>query len=168
MVEAFAWRTTNPCLVSPGRIRVAVPPTIDQSWFDNEVSSLRKETRARPLLARINDTVGEKVSNAFSSMITFYIVAILVLVPLIWQRPQGIVGWMQYAIAVVFQGTALPILGYVARKAGESQDKLLGDTHEKVIEELKLIKQELGLAKQERQDLQVLVKQLREHRPDNR
>jgi hypothetical protein len=147
---------------------VAVPPTIDQSWCNNEVASLRKETRARPLLARINDAVGEKVSNAFSSMITFYIVAILVLVPLIWQRPQGIVGWMQYAIAVVFQGTALPILGYVARKAGETQDKLLGDTHEKVIEELKLIKEELGLAKQERQDLQVLVKQLRQHRPDNR
>jgi hypothetical protein len=131
------------------------------------VASLRKETRARPRLARINDRVGEMISNAFSSMITFYIVAILVLVPLIWQRPQGIVGWMQYAIAVVFQGTALPILGYVARKAGETQDRLLGDTHEKVIEELKLIKEELGLAKQERQDLQVLVKQLRQHPPGN-
>ena len=79
---------------------------------------------------------------------SLYIITALVLAPLAFQRPQGLVGWMQYAISVLFQGAALPVLGYVARRAGENQERVLNETHATVIEELALIKEELALARE--------------------
>lgn len=90
----------------------------------------------------------------------FYIISALVIAPLIWQRPQGLVPWMQYAIAVFFQGTALPVLGYVSRRAGENQERVLNETHDTVMEELALIKEELGLAREERDKLKTLLAEL--------
>jgi hypothetical protein len=51
-------------------------------------------------------------------------------------------------------------LGYVARKSGESQEKVLKETHDTVMEELALIKEELRLAKEERNALIELVSEL--------
>jgi dolichyl-phosphate-mannose--protein O-mannosyl transferase len=121
---------------------------------------MRNEGGSKSYLGQINQWLGDRISYALSTMGMFYVVALLVLVPLIWQRPQGLVGWMQYVIAVFFQGTALPVLGYVARKSGESQEKMLKETHDTVMEELVLIKEELRLASEERNALTALFEEL--------
>ncbi len=109
---------------------------------------------------RFNDWLGDKLAYGLSTMGMFYAVSLLVVVPLVWQRPQGLVGWMQYGISVFFQGAALPVLGYVSRRAGEDQEKLLLETHDTVMEELTLIKQELALAAEERDSLKELIAEL--------
>lgn len=109
---------------------------------------------------RINEWIGDTISYWLSTMAMFYIVSLLVIAPLFWQRPQGIVGWMQYAISVFFQGAALPVLGYVSRKAGERQERVLNETHDAVMEELAMIKEELRLAREERAALTALVQEL--------
>lgn len=113
-------------------------------------------------MKRFNEWLGDRISHGLSTMAAFYIVSVLVLVPLAWQRPQGLVGWMQYTISVFFQGAALPVLGYVARVSGEKQERLLNETHDAVMEELKIVKVELELAKEERQALRELVEELKQ------
>lgn len=113
-------------------------------------------------MKRFNDWLGDKISYWLSTMTMFYIVALLVLAPLLWQRPNGLVGWMQYAIAVFFQGAALPVLGYVARVAGERQERVLTETHDAVMEELSIVKDELRIATEDRQALRALIEDMHE------
>lgn len=112
------------------------------------------------IFKRFNEWLGDKISYWLSTMAMFYIVSLLVIAPLAWQVPQGVVGWMQYAISVFFQGAALPVLGYVARKSGESQERVLKETHDAVMEELSLVKEELRLAREERNLLRQLVEEM--------
>ena len=110
-----------------------------------------------------NDWLGGKLAFWLSSMAMFYIITAMVMVPLFFQRPEGLVGWMQYAISVFFQGAALPILGYVASKAGDKQERVLNETHDTVMEELILIKEDLELAREQRIELEALMTELCEN-----
>lgn len=114
-------------------------------------------------MRRFNDWLGDKISYGLSTMAMFYFVSLLVLAPLLWQHPQGMVGWMQYAISVFFQGAALPVLGYVARISGERQERVLNETHSAVMEELAIVKEELQLAREEREELLKVVEELHRH-----
>jgi hypothetical protein len=77
-----------------------------------------------------------------------------------FQHPNDLVGWVQYVVQSIFQGVALPILGYVSMKAGENQERLLNETHDTVMKELELVKEELQLAKEERAEVQKLIEEL--------
>jgi hypothetical protein len=89
---------------------------------------------------KINDWLANHLSIWLSTMAMFYGVAFLVIAPLFFQKPANLVGWMQYIIAVFFQGVALPVLGYTAKKSGDIQAKLLKETHDTVMSELDSIK----------------------------
>ena len=91
-------------------------------------------------MKKFNDWLGERLSIILSSMFIFYVIFILVTTLLFFDKPGTLVDWMHYTIAVFFQGAALPVLGYTARKAGEVQNKLLNETHDAVMDELKAIK----------------------------
>lgn len=117
-------------------------------------------------MGRFNDWVGDRISFWLSTMAAFWIVTAFVLIPLIWQRPEGLIGWVQFLIQSLFQGSALPVLGYVSRKAGESQEKILNETHDTVMEELDMIKDELALAREERDELKILLAELHAKIPD--
>ncbi|HZK55832.1 MAG TPA: hypothetical protein VFC84_16820 [Desulfosporosinus sp.] len=117
-------------------------------------------------MKQFNDWLGERLSYWLSTMAMFYIITGMVLVPLLFQRPQGLVGWMQYAISVFFQGAALPVLGYVARRAGEGQERVLNETHDAVMEQLILIKEDLELAREQRDELEALMTELRVKSPN--
>jgi len=113
------------------------------------------------ILKRFNDWLGDKLAHWLCTMAMFYIITAMVMVPLFFQRPVGLVGWMQYAISVFFQGAALPVLGYVANRAGEKQERVLNETHDTVMEELTLIKEDLALAREQRDELEALMTELR-------
>jgi hypothetical protein len=102
---------------------------------------------------KINDSIVDKLAYGLSTMAMFYGVAFLVIAPLFFQRPANLVGWMQYLISVFFQGVALPVLGYVSRKAGEKQEKLLQETHDAVMKELAFIKEQHLFEKEDRKYL---------------
>lgn len=112
------------------------------------------------MFKNFNDWLAERLSVWLSTMAMFYGVAFLVMLPLIWQRPTGMVGWSQYAISVFFQGVALPVLGFVARKEGDRNNRLLSETHDTVMNELVMIRDALKLATEERDELRQIITKL--------
>ncbi|MGC4378665.1 hypothetical protein WD019_17345 [Fictibacillus sp. Mic-4] len=114
------------------------------------------------MIRRINACIGDKLAYWLSTMACFYVVAALVIIPLFFQHPDTLVGWVQYIVQSIFQGVALPVLGYVARIAGENQEKIINETHDAVMEELTLVKEELALAREHRDALQKLAEELKQ------
>ena len=110
--------------------------------------------------AKTTDWLGDKLAKYLSTMECFYLVTLLVIIPLFFQQPTGI-GWVQYLVTVFFQGVALPLLGYVSWKGGEKTDKTIKETHDVVMEELVFIKEELRLAKEERDNLNKIISDLK-------
>jgi len=86
----------------------------------------------------INDYLAERLSYILSIMITFWIVFALVIIPLFYGAPTTVVSWAQYLCSVVFQGIALPVLGYTARKASDKTDKVINDMAD-MIQKMKII-----------------------------
>ena len=92
----------------------------------------------KKLYNRINDFIGNKLSFSLSTMEMFYIVLILVVFPLFFQTPHDLIGWIQYISTAILQAVALPLLGYTTRKSGEKQEKIINDTHEILMKEIKM------------------------------
>jgi hypothetical protein len=76
-----------------------------------------------------------------STMAMFYAITFLVLLPLHWQRPVGMVAWAQYLVSVFFQGVALPVLAFVAKQEGDRTTRLLQETHDATMKELGVLRQ---------------------------
>lgn len=86
--------------------------------------------RIKEKVKRFNDFLADKLSYILSIMATFYVVTLLVAIPLFYSQPTSIVSWASYICSVVFQGLALPVLGYTARKSGDKTDKVMNDMFE--------------------------------------
>jgi Mn2+/Fe2+ NRAMP family transporter len=93
------------------------------------------------LFNKFNDFLAEKLSLVLSLMITFYVITALTIIPLFYGTPTTLVAWAQYICSVIFQGVALPILGYTAKKAGDKSDKLMHEMYKMTKEIDKLVKQ---------------------------
>jgi len=88
----------------------------------------------------LNDYIADKLSYILATMTTFYVVTLLVILPLLYTQPTSIVAWTSYLCSVIFQGIALPVLGYTARKSSDKSDKIINhlddttDQIEKMVE----------------------------------
>lgn len=89
---------------------------------------------------RLTEKLGERLSNGLSTMEMFYVVAFLVVCPLLVQRPEGLIPWIQYISTAILQAVALPLLGYTTKKSGEAQEKVIRDTHAMLHREIADIK----------------------------
>ena len=114
------------------------------------------------MLKKFNDRLGDLLSNTLSSMIMFYGVAFLVIFILIFQKPNNLVEWIQYIVAVFFQGVALPVLAYTSKKSGDIQANLLSETHDTVMNELKYIKEQQIFSKKEIESQRKIIIELKE------
>jgi len=76
-------------------------------------------------LKMLNDYIADKLSYILATMTTFYVVTLLVILPLLYTQPTSIVAWTSYLCSVIFQGIALPVLGYTARKSSDKSDKII-------------------------------------------
>ena len=93
------------------------------------------------MFKKFNDYIADKLSLVLSMMITFYFVSALVIIPLFYPgSPTTLVTWAQYLCSVVFQGIALPVLGYTARKASDKTDKLMDEMFKMTQEIDRLVK----------------------------
>jgi hypothetical protein len=45
--------------------------------------------------------------------------------------------WVQYSIQAFFQGVALPVLAFVARNEGRKQSKIIKETHDMTVKEIR-------------------------------
>jgi hypothetical protein len=89
---------------------------------------------------QFNDYLADRLSYVLSIMVTFYIISLLVIIPLFYGAPTTLVTWAQYLCSVVFQGIALPVLGYTARKASDKTDKLMNEMYKMTKEIDRLVK----------------------------
>lgn len=126
-------------------------------------------------LIKFNDRLGDKLSNGLSSMVVFYLITFLVLLPLIVERPNTLIGWIQYMSTAVLQACALPLLGYTTNKQGAVQSKLLQETHDIVMNELNIIKKEQGFAKEQRNNhaeemdgMKLIIKEIHKNTASNK
>lgn len=97
-------------------------------------------TNLYKLVRKFNDLCANKMAAILSTMWIFYILTALVIIPLFYQKPIGFIAWIQYIVSVGFQGVALPVLAFVAKKEGDAQAKLLQETHDIVMSEMAIIK----------------------------
>lgn len=49
------------------------------------------------------------------------------MIPLLYSQPTSFVAWASYICSVIFQGIALPVLGYTARKSSDKSDKIINE-----------------------------------------
>lgn len=109
---------------------------------------------------KFNDWLGDRLSYWLSTMAVFYGVTFLILSTLFFQKPSNILGWLQYIIAIFFQGVALPVLGYTSRKAGDVQAKMLKETHDASMLELDIIKKQQEEHLKEQVEQRKMIKEL--------
>ena len=75
---------------------------------------------------QFNDYLADKLSYMLATMAMFYVITLLVIIPLLYSQPTSFVAWASYLCSVIFQGIALPVLGYTARKSSDKSDKIIG------------------------------------------
>ena len=81
----------------------------------------------KKLFDKINDLLADKMSLILSTMFMFWLIFALTIIPLFYSMPNTAKDWAQYLCTVIFQGVALPVLGYTARKAGDKSDKVMAE-----------------------------------------
>ena len=79
----------------------------------------------KKILDQFNDLLADKMSLILSTMFMFWLIFALTIIPLFYSMPNTPKDWAQYLCTVIFQGVALPVLGYTARKAGDKTDKVM-------------------------------------------
>lgn len=92
------------------------------------------------------------LSDTLSSITMFWIISFLVIIPLFFTQPQGLVGWMQYVVSVFFQGVALPVLAYTSKMSGQRTDfviKKIEELSEKIEKRIEEIDQEVDHVNEE-------------------
>ena len=91
--------------------------------------------------SKFNEWLATKLADALANMVMFFGVTVLTMSILFFQTPHTPLEWVQYIIQTFFQGVALPILAFVAKIEGNRQQKLLQETHDAVMDEMKEIKE---------------------------
>ena len=95
----------------------------------------------RTRYSRITERLGKVLSNGLSTMEMFYVVTFLVVCPLLVQRPDGLIPWIQYISTAILQAVALPLLGYTTKRSGDAQEKIIRETHDMLYKEIKEIRE---------------------------
>ena len=92
-------------------------------------------------MKRFSEWLADRLADALATMVCFWVVTILILITLYWQRPHSLYEWVLFASSALFQASALPVLAFVAKKEGRRQEAILKETHDAVMEELKDLKE---------------------------
>ena len=88
------------------------------------------------MIKKYNELLANFLADSLSTMACFWIITSMVVVVLFWQRPSTLVGWITYISTAIFQASALPVLAFVAKKEGATQQALLQETHDTTMSEM--------------------------------
>ncbi|MEI8011568.1 MAG: hypothetical protein WCI27_03670 [Candidatus Omnitrophota bacterium] len=115
-----------------------------------------------------NEWLATKLADALATMVMFFGVTFLTMSILFFQTPRTPLEWVQYIVQTFFQGVALPVLAFVAKIEGSRQQKLLQETHDTVMLEIKELKEmmaELGKVEAEEKKIEAELEVLRPKSP---
>lgn len=77
-----------------------------------------------------------------SSMWLFWVLALVILIAGLLQPPDTPYTFVMFVISAGFQAVALPVLAFISNIQGEKQAKMLKETHDTVMKELKILREE--------------------------
>lgn len=109
-------------------------------------------------IRKLNDTVAEKSTLIFGTMWMFYaffIYGMLPLIPALKPYENTFFYWSGWV-----QLWALPLLMVGQNVLGRTAEKREQETHDAVMDELAIVKEELALAREEREQLKILLAEL--------
>jgi hypothetical protein len=116
----------------------------------------------------LNNRIAGKLAAWLCSMWLFWLLTILIWATVFFQRPEGAQGWILFLVSVFFQGVALPVLGFVSNQQGERTERVLQETHDKVLSEFAELKEmheaqayEMAAIKAMHRELHELVREVR-------
>jgi len=115
------------------------------------------------MFRNFNQWLGNLISNKTSTMWAFYIVLIATTYPMINTPPASLLQGIQYISSAVFQAIMLPILAYTSNLVGDKQMKLLQETHDVVLNELKFIQEEQKNEKEEKELLKQIILEIHQN-----
>lgn len=82
------------------------------------------------VINRFNYWLMSALANANATAWAFYLLLFAVLKALTYQHPTDTIGWINYIVQTLYQGTALPLISFVAKLEGEKQSRKIDETHE--------------------------------------
>ena len=100
-------------------------------------------------MKRFNNLVAKKLTVILSSMWLFWILVVMLVVAAWLEPPTTPYTFVMFVISAAFQAVALPVLAVTSNIQGDRQEKVLGETHKKVSQELELVKEQLALTRAE-------------------
>jgi hypothetical protein len=92
-------------------------------------------------LNHFNDWVADKLASFMATMFLFWFLTALDIVGAIVDPPANVQGWLLWGVSILFQSVALPVLALVSNKQGERMERVLRETHDAAMNELKEIKE---------------------------
>lgn len=101
-----------------------------------------------------------KVADALAYKSTVLIFTIIAVVPLFFQMPHDILGWQQWLSQSAIQLISLAILAIVSKNEGSKTAKILKETHDTVMQELQIMKEDAQYDKESREELITIVHEL--------
>lgn len=113
---------------------------------------------------KLNDLVAEKSTLVFGTMWMFYaffVYGLLPLIPIFTPFQSQIFYWSGWV-----QLWALPLLMVGQNVMGRAAEQRAQETHDAVMDELGIVKEELALAREEREELKILLAKLHVKIPD--
>lgn len=81
------------------------------------------------------------IADKMGTNVCIVLFTLIAVVPLYYQLPDNILTWQQWLSQTAIQLIALAILAKVSKIEGGKQAKLIRETHDIVIRELKLLKE---------------------------
>jgi len=93
-------------------------------------------------IRNFNLWVASKSAQILTSMTFFWILNLIILLPLFLSHPTSLIAWISFFISTWFQGVSLIILSFVSKIEGDKTRRLL-------TEELKILKEILKETKRE-------------------
>ncbi len=93
------------------------------------------------MVKRFNDWIADKLASFMATMLLFWLLLLIDVVGAIVDPPANVQGWLLWGVSILFQSVALPVLALVANKQGDRTERVLGDTHDRVMAELAEIRQ---------------------------
>lgn len=91
---------------------------------------------------KFNDWLMDKLSNLLAMAWLFYLLNILAVIILVFQRPTDVLSWTLFIGTIYFQSVTLPVINNTAKRSGEQMMKLLQESHDAQMKELKVARTE--------------------------
>jgi membrane protein implicated in regulation of membrane protease activity len=93
-------------------------------------------------MKKLNEFIANKLALIMSSMWLFWVLALVILIAGLLQPPDTPYTFVMFVISAGFQAVALPVLAFISNIQGEKQAKMLKETHDTVMKELKILREE--------------------------